>query len=195
MANMIKNLIKTIIILAVSIGIGFGITYVIAESSSAIANSSIPFILWGGFTIIIAFFLRGLFNRAINTGSNDAWGSPEAVRNNIVNTPQFVGRFDRTKGLLETTARMVTYDKTSYQKWYMGKPADLTLYVFRGELLDQNGSPLDYIPVEIKGDSSKWVGTIADGDRLRVNGKIEDDGILHTKKAFNFSTNSWVGEK
>jgi len=28
-----------------------------------------------------------------------------------------------------------------------------------------------------------------------VEGNFEDDGILHTRRAFNFSTNSWVGER
>ena len=154
-----------------------------------------PFILWGVFTVISTISLRRLFNRGEKTGKSDAWGSPEQTRDQVVNTPQFMGRFDRERGLLETTARMTVPDRTNHQAWWMGTPEDITISRFRGEILDQNGSPLDYIPVEIKGKTSKWVGIIADGDRLRVNGKIEDDGILHAKNAFNYSTNSWVGEK
>ena len=90
---------------------------------------------------------------------------------------------------------MVEQDKVQFQGTWMNKPKDMTILRFRGELLDQNGSPFEYVPVEIKGEGRKWVGNIADGDRIRVNGKIEDDGILHAESAFNFSTNSWVGQR
>jgi hypothetical protein len=90
---------------------------------------------------------------------------------------------------------MVEQDKVQYQTAWMYTAKDLHVIRFRGELLDQTGSPLEYIPVEIKGESRKWVGNIADGDRVRVHGKVEKDGILHAKKAFNYSTNSWIGER
>ena len=90
---------------------------------------------------------------------------------------------------------MVALDNLQYQTMWMGQPAHLTVVRFRGEILDQNGSPLEYIPVEIKGESRKWIGNIVDGDRVRVHGKVEEDGILHAKRAFNYSTNSWVGER
>lgn len=189
------KLIKTIIILIVSIGIGLAITFFIVENISALGSSSLPFILWGVFTVICAITLRKLTSRGKKIGGGGEWGSPQQIRDKVVNTPQFVGRFDREKGLLETTVRMSVPDRTTHQAWFMGQPDDITIYRFRGELLDQNGSPLDYIPVEIKGKTNKWVGVIADGDRLRVSGKVEDDGVLHAKNAFNYSTNSWVGEK
>ena len=195
MSNFAKNAIKTIVILVVSIGIGFGLTYIIAESSSEIAATSLPFIMLPTFTIISAIILRKLLGSGMKKSGGGPWGSPEQARDRVINQPQFVGRFDREKGLLETTVRMAVPERTSHQAWFMGQAEELTVYRFRGELLDQNGSPLDYIPVEIKGKSNKWVGVLADGDRVRVKGKIEDDGALHAKNAFNFSTNSWVGEK
>jgi hypothetical protein len=186
-------MIKTILILIVSVGIGFALTFTIAASISSIGNSSLPFMLWGVFTVIIAIGLRRVSSQG-KVGRRGEWGSPEQTRDRIVSTPQFTGRFDREKGLLETTVRMTVPDRASHQGWWMGQPEDITIYRFRGELLKQDGSPLDYIPVEIRGRTNKWVGVIADGDRLRIEGEIKD-GVLHAKNAFNFSTNSWVGEK
>jgi hypothetical protein len=193
----IKKIGGILVILAVSVLVGFFLTNLMVETIPSIGNTFLPFGLLGLFTAVIAIGLRRLFTGSGSGGKKqrDPWGSPEAVRDRVVNSPQFVGRFDREKGLLETTARMVANDSVSYQKWYMGKAATHKIIRFRGELLDQNGSPLEYIPVEIRADDSKWVGNIADGDRLRINGKIEDDGILHSKNAFNYSTNSWVGQK
>ena len=78
---------------------------------------------------------------------------------------------------------------------WMYQAQTLNIIRFRGELLDQNGTPREFIPVEIKGVAKKWIGSIMEGDRVRVEGKVETDGILHAKNAFNYSTNSWVGER
>jgi hypothetical protein len=122
------------------------------------------------------------------------WDAPEKIRSQVVNSPQFVGRFDREKGLLDSTARMVEPVMPDTQIAWMGQQKNINITRFRGEILDQNGSPLEYISVELKGEQKKWVGSLVDGDRVRVEGKVEDDGILHAKNAFNYSTNSWVGE-
>lgn len=124
-----------------------------------------------------------------------AWGPPEQDRDKVISTPQFVGRFDKKKGLLEITARMVIPDVVNEPTWVSQTGVDYNVVRLRGELLDQNGSPLEYIPVEIKAKRKDWVGQIVDGDRIRVEGKIEDDGILHAKRAFNYSTNSRVGQR
>ena len=195
MSNFAKNAIKTIVILVVSIGIGFGFTYIIAESSSDIRSSSLPFIMWPIFSIVSVIILRRIFGRGMKKSSGGPWGSPEQSRDRVVNSPQFVGRYDRRRGLLDSTARMVEQDSTQFQTMWMAQAQTLNILRFRGELLDQNGSPLEYVPVEIKGEDKKWVGSIVDGDRVRVQGKVEEDGILHTKQAFNYSTNSWVGER
>jgi hypothetical protein len=186
---------KLLGLLVISIILAFIPTFIIANSfESSIGSTPIPYFLWGIFSIIIVLSLRTLWDKGLKreTGS---WESPEQMRAQVINTPQFVGRFDKDRGLLESTARMVEPDRIQYQTTWMSKPKELSIIRFRGEILDQNGSPLEYIPVEIKGENSKWVGNIVDGDRVRVEGKIEKDGILHSKTAFNYSTNSWVGER
>jgi hypothetical protein len=186
---------KLIGLLVISIILAFIPTFIIANSfDSSIGSTSIPYFLWGIFSIIIVLSLRNLWNKGLKrkTGS---WESPEQIREQVINTPQFVGRFDKDRGLLESTARMVEPDRIQYQTAWMSQPKELSIIRFRGEILDQNGSPLEYIPVEIKGENRKWVGNIVDGDRVRVEGKIKKDGILHSKTAFNYSTNSWVGER
>ncbi|MFC1803024.1 hypothetical protein ACFL0D_03545 [Thermoproteota archaeon] len=191
----IKKIGGNLVILAIAVAVGFFLTNILAESFSSLGETFLPFILWGLFTVVIAVSLRKLLNMGSGGEKRDAWGSPEGARDRVVNSPQFVGRFDRGRGLLESTARMVEQDRVQFQTTWMSHPKEMTVVRFRGEMLDQNGAPFEYVPVEIKGESSKWVGSIADGDRLRVSGKIEKDGILHAGNAFNFSTNSWVGER
>ena len=124
-----------------------------------------------------------------------AWGSPEQDRDRVISTPQFVGRLDRKKGLLETTARMVTRDVVTQTTYWSQNKVDYTVVSLRAELLDQNGSPLEYIEVEIRAKRQDWVGVIVDGDRIRVEGSFGSDGILHAESAFNYSTNSQVGNR
>ena len=188
------KVIKLLGIMAVSIVLGVIPTFILVTIfESSIGSTSIPFYLWGVFSIIFVLILRNIGSIGLKRRKGP-WESPEMIRASVVNSPQFVGRFDKDNGLLESTARMVIPDRISYQTTWMNKPQELSIFRFRGEILDQNGSPLEYILVEIKGEDRKWVGTIAEGDRVRVEGKIED-GILHAKRAFNYSTNSWVGER
>jgi hypothetical protein len=186
-------IVRDIIIFIFSIGIGFVFTYFIAETNSNIASSSIPFFLWGLFTVISALSLRSLFSGGVKIGRRSAWGPPEQDRDRVISTPQFVGRLDRKRGLLESTARMVMGDLVTQSSFWNSQGTDYTVIRLRGELLDQNGSPLEYIPVEIRAKRQDFIGVIVDGDRIRVEGKIESDGIFHTDRAFNYSTNSWVG--
>ena len=137
--------------------------------------------------IIIFFGLSIILTRLTIFKDKDGksrWGSP-----------QFKGRFDREKGILEATARMVAPERLSHQAWYHGTPMEFTVYRLRAEILDDMGSPIEYVPIEIRGETNKWVGTLVDGDRIRVEGKFEKDGILHSKNGFNYSTNSYFGEK
>ncbi len=191
------NLLKALALIIISPIIGFILTYFLAEMNSEFASSSLPFFFWGISSVFLAIALNFLFNRGDkkreHSGPVSPWGPPEDIRDRVISTPQFVGRFDRARGLLESTARMVTHDSAPYES--MSRPEQARILRLRGELLDQNGSPLEFIPVEIIGQAVKWIGDIVEGDRIRVEGKLESDGILHTRSAFNFSTNSWVGER
>ena len=113
----------------------------------------------------------------------------------MINSPQFQGKLDREMGLLDATARMVEQDYLTTKGAWSGVVKEFNILRIRAELLDANGTPLEYIPVEIKAVKEKWVGNIVDGDRFRAEGKFEADGILHTETAFNYSTNSIVGKK
>jgi hypothetical protein len=151
------------------------------------------FVIWGIIFIVISRPIRRYVNNKVNVRSSGVWGSPERNRDRIISSPQFVGRLDRKKGLLETTARMVMIDMVRQDSFWSQQGEEYQVIRLRGELLDQNGSPLEYIPVEIRAKRKDWVGTIVDGDRIRVVGSFESDGILHADGAFNYSTNSRVG--
>jgi hypothetical protein len=184
---------KDVIILIVSIGIGLFLAGNIAQIGT-IGEGTIPFYLWGIFTVIITISLRRLFNHGIKIGRS-SWGPPEQQRDRVVSSPQFVGRLDRKSGLLESTARMVSEDIVNQPSYWSQTGEDYNLIRLRGELLDQNGSPLEYIPIEIRAKRKDWVGTIVDGDRIRVEGGFGSDGILHAEWSFNYSTNSRVGKR
>lgn len=189
------NILKILGLIIISIIIGFIPTFYIAENYSAIGNSSIPFFLWGFFTIVITISLNWLINRDGNKRKHGAWEPPEQIRDRVVTSAQFVGRLDRERGLLESTARMIDNDYTSKGNWFRPGEVNYTVCRFRAELLDRDGVPLENIPVEIIAERSKWIGNIVEGDRVRVEGKFGSDGILNAKNAFNYSTNSWVGER
>ena len=181
-----------------SIAVGFILTFLIAETLGSQMNylpfgQSLPFVLWGVFIIVFIYLGRNLVIGKVNFSRKGGWEPPEQIRDSVINQPQFVGRLDKEKGLIETTARMVSIDQVNQSSYWSQSGVNYGVIRFRGELLDQNGSILEYIPVEIKAKRSDWVGEIADGDRVRVEGKIEKDGILHAETAFNYSTNSRVG--
>ena len=151
--------------------------------------------IWLLSAIILSFPLRRLMSRAIKIERSSMWESPEQMRDRVVNSPQFVGRLDKKNGLLDTTARRVEPDMVNQPNYWSPNGEDYNVFRLRGEILDQSGSVLEYVPVEIRAKRRDWVGTIAEGDRIRVEGRFEEDGILHTDSAFNYSTNSWVGNK
>ena len=190
------NILKAIGLSILSIVLGTAITYGLTILNQDFGASVNSFYFLVAFIIFLAVSLNYVFNRGEKKkeygGLSSPWGPPEDIRDRVVSTPQFVGRFDRARGLLESTARMVTHDSAPYES--MSRPEQAKVLRLRGELLDQNGSPLEYIPVEIKGQVMKWIGDIVEGDRIRVEGTLSD-GVLHTRSAFNFSTNSWVGER
>ncbi len=189
------SILKVIVFLIISPIIGFGLTMFLAISFDGFANPNIPetFLAISSILIFVALNLRFNRGKAKEKYTVSSWGPPEDIRDRVINTPQFVGRFDRSRGLLEATARMIQSDSAAYES--ISRPDQAKIIRLRGELLDQNGSPLEYVQVEIKGQNVIWVGNIAEGDRFRVEGNFEDDGILHTRRAFNYSTNSWVGER
>ena len=178
--------------------IGFILTFFIAETLGSQMNylpfgQSLPFVLLGVLTIVFIYLGRNLVIGKVNFSRKGGWETPEQIRVSVINQPQFVGRLDRERGLLETTARMVIIDMVNQPSYWSQSGVNYGVIRFRGELLDQNGSILEYVPVEIRAKRTDWVGEIADGDRVRVEGKIEKDGILHAETAFNYSTNSRVG--
>ena len=189
------GIIKAIAFLIISPIIGFFLTMILAISFEVFTQGNTPLYFFAISSILLFVLLNLQFNRGAKKEKYvvSSWGHPEDIRDRVISTPQFVGRFDRSRGLLEATARGIQSDSAAYES--MSRPDQAKIIRLRGELLDQNGSPLEYVQVEIKGQNVDWVGNIAEGDRIRVEGNFEDDGILHTRRAFNFSTNSWVGER
>ena len=200
MAGAVKSVLKALGWIIGSILIGFIITMIIvmpfeSRLSELPFGEATPYVLWGAASFIAMVPLRRMMNRLVKIQKKGVWESPEQIRDKVINAPQFVGRLDREKGVLECTARMVTPDYVYRSSWFKSGQDQYSVVSFRAELLDQSGSPLDFIPVRIEAETSKFVGQIVDGDRVRVEGKFEKDGILHATSAFNFSTNSWVGHR
>lgn len=160
--------------------------------------SYIIFALLGFFWIVSLAASKRLFlggaGKKLHSGEGD-WLPVAKIRDYVVKAPQFLGRIDRKRGLLEATARKPEYDDVSYEQAWSGVSKEYRILRLRAELLDDQGNIKDYIPVEIRADKKKWIGNLDAGDRFRVKGEFRDDGILHAKAAFNFSTNSMVGEK
>jgi len=197
---MAARIFKSLGLVIGSFAVAFIPTYIVAELLGTRMNylpfgNTFPFVMWGVLTISFIYYGRTLVIRKPSFQRKDGWEPPAQIRDSVINQPQFVGRLDREKGLLETTARMVTNAPVIQKSFFNKDGEEYLLLTFRGELLDQNGSPLEYIPVEIRAKRSDWVGEILGGDRVRVEGKFENDGILHSDKAFNFSTNSHVGNR
>jgi hypothetical protein len=117
----------------------------------------------------------------------------EFPRDEIISLPIFPGSVDREKGIVQGTARNVTNENLSHPTAKAQEVNIINIVRIRVELLDDEGNHVDYIPVEIKGASTEWVGTVEDGDRIRVQGGFLPDGILHSSKGFNYTTNSYFG--
>jgi hypothetical protein len=196
---MAKRVAKNLGIIIASIILGFIPPAIIAMSIEANIidiNLSVEvlIIIWLLFTIVFSFPIKRFLDKNIKTRKGK-WQTPTQIRDRVISTPQFVGRLDKENGLLETTARMVELDMVNQPTYWNPNGEEYNVIRLRGEILDQNGSPREIIPVEIKAKRKDWVGSIADGDRIRVDGKFEDDGILHADSAFNYSTNSIVGNR
>jgi hypothetical protein len=101
---------------------------------------------------------------------------------------------DLPGGFLEATARNVKPpDTRAFGKGFNAKMHRVQR--FRAELTDSQGNITQYVTVEVECEEEKWVGEIADGDKVRVQGKVGEDGILHAERALNLTTNSIVGKK
>jgi hypothetical protein len=197
---MATRIIKSLGLVIGSFIAAFTLTFLFVELLRSRMNylpfdQTFPFIMWAVLTVIFTYSGRTLVHPKPSFQRKDGWEPPTQIRDSVVNQPQFVGRLDREKGLLETTARMVTNDAVLQKTYFNQNGEEYSIVRFRGELLDQNGSPLEYIPVEIRAKKIDWIGEILGGDRVRVEGKIENDGILHADRAFNYSTNSHVGNR
>ena len=196
---MAKRVAKSIGTIIASIILGFIPPAIIAMSIEANIidlNLSVEvlIIFWLLSAIVFSFPVKRFLDNNIKTRKSK-WETPTQIRDRVISTPQFVGRLDKKNGLLETTARMVELDMVNQPTYWNPNGEEYNVIRLRGEILDQNGSPREIVPVEIKAKRKDWVGSIADGDRIRVMGKFEDDGILHTDSAFNYSTNSIVGNR
>jgi hypothetical protein len=197
---MAARIIKSLGLIIGSFVLAFIPTYVFAELLHTQMEylpfgNTFPFVMWAVLTLAFIYSGRTLIIRKPSFQRKDGWKPPAQIRDSVINKPQFVGRLDREKGLLETTARMVTNDGVLQKSYFNQNGVEYTIIRFRGELLDKNGSPLYFVPVYIGAKNSDWIGEILGGDRVRVEGKFERDGILHSDMAFNFSTNSHVGNQ
>jgi hypothetical protein len=200
MVESLKKITRTIAWIFVTIVVSFIPAYIIGMSNENRLDElpfgyNLPFVLWLVFAIIIVIPVRRFIVGTIKVRTPSKWGDPKEIRDKVANEPQFVGRLDREKGILETTARSIEQVDVTQSSW--GSPSGELYRVIRlrGYILDQNGVVRETIPVEIRAKKENWVGTIVDGDRIRVEGKFKEDGILHTDKAFNFSSNSIVGNR
>lgn len=197
---MAKMILKKIAIVIISIILGFLPPAAIAMSYEG-TSGGFPFgteglfFIWLISSVIISTVVRRFIDTSVQMDGKGLWEPPQSIRDRIVMAPQFVGRLDRKHGLLETTARMVEQDSIAQPTYWSQDGEDYNLLRLRGEILDQHGSPIEQVPVEISAKRKDWVGTIKEGDRIRVEGSFKKDGILHANKAFNFSTNSVVGSR
>lgn len=98
------------------------------------------------------------------------------------------GLIDKSSELeVEGVARMVQMTQQERGKYDMD-----TVLNFRIEQTDKEGNIINVLPVEMRG--KRIQGYIAEGDRVKVKGKIED-GTMMAKEVFNISTNSKVKVK
>ena len=183
-----------------SILIGFALTVffalVVSRGLNVNFNETGMYILLAIFTVI--GMLVNYRRRPSPKEPQDKKSQPSHPE--MFDAPQFKGRVDRKRGIVEATARMVQkdrfYKKPSLAKRALWPVEDVSIdrIQLRAELLDEEGNA-NYVPVVIMGKTDKFVGTIIDGDRFSVKGKFRRDGILYSKKAFNYSMKSIVGER
>jgi hypothetical protein len=200
MVEAVKKGTRTIGWIILTIILSFIPTYIIGMSLERSLDElpfgyNLPFVLWGIFVLIFMVPIRRFITGRFKVQKRSAWGSPEQMRNSIVNDTKFVGRFDRGKGLLESEVRSIEHDEVIETTWASPTGVPYKVIRLRGMILDQHGSIRESVPVEIRSKREEWVGTIVEGDRIRAEGKVEDDGILHTDKVFNYSSNSIVGSR
>ena len=114
------SILKVIAFVIISPIIAFFLTFLLAVSLPGFSYYPMPESFLVISTIIIFVLLNLRFNRSARRGKGEsstkisAWGPPEDIRDRVVTTPQFVGRFDRARGLLEATARMIQLDSVPY---------------------------------------------------------------------------------
>ena len=99
----------------------------------------------------------------------------------------FRKRKAKEKGIIEGVARNVSKE-TIFKEF----GTDKMVLNFRVEITDKEGNIVKYVPVEIRGTEIR--GEIANGDSVRVKGKIKH-GIVLTKEVLNKTTNSIVRKK
>ena len=110
---MAARIFKSLGLVIGSFAVAFIPTYIVAELLGTRMNylpfgNTFPFVMWGVLTISFIYYGRTLVIRKPSFQRKDGWEPPAQIRDSVINQPQFVGRLDREKGLLETTARMVT---------------------------------------------------------------------------------------
>lgn len=192
MASFFKRGLRTIGWIIASIVLGFIAAYIIT-TFIGINHEPSSFSIWGLCTLILAIPIRRVVCNTIKIEKQSDWERPQKIRDRVFNNPNFVGRLDREKGLLESKVSNIEFDEINQPHWSNTNGISFRIIRLRGVILDHQGVQRDSIPVEIRAKKDDWVGTILDGDRVRVEGKFKDDGILHADTAFNYSSNSIVG--
>ena len=150
--------------------------------------------IWGICALILMIPVRKVVINTIKIRETSGWERPQEIRDRIFSNQQFVGRLDRERGLLESQVVDIEYDEVNQPHWTQQSGINYKIIRLRGQILDHQGMIRDTIPVEIRAKKEDWVGSIRDGDRVRVEGKFED-GILHADRVFNYSSNSIVGNR
>ena len=97
------------------------------------------------------------------------------------------------KNIIEGVARNVS-QKIFFEKIGQVGGRNIVVLRFRVEITDKEGNIVKVVPVEMRGKEKKIHGEIADGDSVRVKGKIKH-GIVIAREVVNKTTNSIVRKK
>jgi hypothetical protein len=67
-----------------------------------------------------------------------------------------------------------------------------SVLTFRVERVDNVGNILDYVQVELR--EPRIRGTLVDGDKVEVEGEMDEEGILAPNRIFNLRTKAFVAK-
>jgi hypothetical protein len=154
------------------------------------------FLLWWSFQIAPAPSPDG---KPVPTAKNVSVESslPKQKQIEPIASPDRAGGvWDPKRGFLETTVRDVKQDSTLRKSYFDPNGTWVNTLRFRAELIDKDGNIKQYVQVEIECRRDQWVGSLSDGDKVRIErGRLGRDGILHSQRGRNLTTNSIFGKK